>query len=234
VGGAAGAYASLLARRGYEVHLVDFVPLHVEQAQRAFDDLADSSFATATIADARRLPFRAHVFDAVLLLGPLYHLTERDDRIHTIGEALRILRGSGLIFAAAISRFASTYDGIARGFLSDENFRRIVEADVANGQHRNPTEHPDYFTTAYFHHPEELAEELVAAGSTLDGVFAIEGPASWLADYDYWADDPVRRDSLLTALRRVEREPSILGASAHILGIARRAARPTHQPPGMS
>ena len=35
VGGGPGTYAAPLARRGYRVHLVDPVPLHVEQARQA-------------------------------------------------------------------------------------------------------------------------------------------------------------------------------------------------------
>ncbi|PWT79618.1 MAG: class I SAM-dependent methyltransferase, partial [Acidobacteria bacterium] len=33
-----------------------------------------------------------------------------------------------------------------------------------------------------------------------------------------WAD-PIQRDRLLTAVRKMEREPSVLGASAHIMAI---------------
>jgi hypothetical protein len=35
--------------------------------------------------------------------------------------------------------------------------------------------------------------------------------------------DPTRRERLLAAIRRVEAEPSLLGASSHLLAIAHRA-----------
>ena len=95
VGGAAGAYAFWLADAGYEVHLVDPVPLHVEQALAASNARASRGLASAQVADARSLPFADASADAVLMLGPLYHLTAREDRLRALGEALRVLRPGG-------------------------------------------------------------------------------------------------------------------------------------------
>ncbi|WP_328930560.1 class I SAM-dependent methyltransferase [Streptomyces sp. NBC_00190] len=50
---------------------------------------------TTELGDARHLTAAAGTYDAVLLLGPLYHLTERDDRITALREALRVARGPG-------------------------------------------------------------------------------------------------------------------------------------------
>jgi hypothetical protein len=96
---------------------------------------------------------------------------------------------------------------------------------VREGQHRNPTEHFDWFTTAYFHLPDEFGAEIRESGLTLEGLFAIEGPASWIGrDIEPVLRDPDRRDRLLRAIRRVEGEASILGASDHLLGVARASA----------
>ncbi|HET9318099.1 MAG TPA: class I SAM-dependent methyltransferase, partial [Vicinamibacteria bacterium] len=80
VGGAAGAYALWLAARGYDVHLIDPVPLHVEQASRASTS-NERPLASASIGDARGLAREDRSADAVLLLGPLYHLIDRADRL---------------------------------------------------------------------------------------------------------------------------------------------------------
>src|SRR5215470_10724515 len=69
VGGGAGAYALWLAGLGYEVHLVDPVPLHVEQA-RTGSSAQRKPLASAAIGDARQLDRSDAAFDAVLLLGP--------------------------------------------------------------------------------------------------------------------------------------------------------------------
>src|SRR5438270_488547 len=81
----------------------------------------------------------------------------------------------GAILAAAITRFASTLDGIAREFLADAEFEPIVEGDVDTGVHLNPTRRPGWFTTAYSHRPDELRAELESAGFTVEAVLAIEG-----------------------------------------------------------
>ena len=90
VGGGAGAYAIPLAAAGYQVHLVDPVPLHVEQAAAASRD-AGTPLASASAGDARNLRAADGSADAVLLLGPLYHLTSRADRVTALREACRVL-----------------------------------------------------------------------------------------------------------------------------------------------
>ncbi len=225
VGGAAGAYALPLAAEGYEVHLLDPMALHVEQALAASAGQPDAPLASAVVGDARALPFDDESADVVLMLGPLYHLTLAADRTRALREARRALRPGGLLAAAAITRFASTLDGVAQGFLLEPGFEEIVERDLADGQHRNPDAHPGWFTTAYFHRPDELEREVAAAGLRVTAVMAIEGAVGAAAEthaLDAWLDDPGRREVLLRAIRRVEAEPSLLGASPHVMAIATR------------
>jgi len=222
VGGGAGVYALPLAREGYYVHLIDAVPLHVHQAREASALQRDAPLTSSQVGDARRLVWDDNSVEAVLLLGPLYHLISRDDRLQALWEAYRVVRPGGVVAAVAISRFASTYDGLLRGFLEDPRFEEIVERDVREGQHRNPTGRPEWFTTAYFHLPEELRDEVIEAGFKLEALVGIEGPAWVLPDLDPWLEDPLRRSRLLDVIRRVETEPSLLGATAHILVVGRR------------
>src|SRR5436309_942768 len=81
-----------LAARGYAVHLVDAVPLHVEQARQAGQAQPDHPLAGLAVGDARRLDWADAAVDAVLLLGPLYHLTAREDRVQALRESRRVLR----------------------------------------------------------------------------------------------------------------------------------------------
>src|SRR5512132_2898482 len=131
VGGGTGIHAAWLADDGHHVHLIDPIRRHVEQARR---HPASRGSITAELGDARDLRAARASFDAVLLLGPLYHLTEGDDRIRALREAARVLGPGGVTFVAAISRFASLFDGLADEFLFDPDFRPIVERDLHEGQ----------------------------------------------------------------------------------------------------
>ena len=223
VGGGPGIYACWLAARGYRVHLVDAMPLHVEQARQASARQPETPVASLRVEDARRLEDADATVDAVLLPGPLYHLTERGDRIQALREARRVLRPGGLLFAVGIGRFASLLSGMVDNFLGDPEAWVIVERDLRDGQHQNPTD-KDYFTTAFFHRPEELLSEVREAGFDLVDLLGVEGPAWLLPDLERrWADEG-ERERLLQAARAVEREPALLGIHPHLLAVARRPA----------
>jgi len=214
VGGGPGTYATPLARRGYQVRLLDPVPLHVEQARQAA--AREGTGFAADLADARELPEPAASQDAVLLFGPLYHLTSGADRARALTEAWRVLRPAGRLVAVGISRFASLTDGLFRGWLDDPAFRPMMERDLADGQHRNPDPagRPEFFTTAYFHHPGGLREETERARFTDVTVYGVEGPGWPLLEE--W-QDPARREHILFAARAVETEPSLAGFSPHLI-----------------
>jgi SAM-dependent methyltransferase len=214
VGGATGVHARWLRDDGYEVHLVDITPRHVEEAR--------AGGLPASVGDARHLDQPDASFDAVLLLGPLYHLVEREDRLAALAEARRVVVPGGLVAAAAINRFASLFDGLSRGFLFDPDFQAIVGEDLASGRHANPTNHPHWFTTAFFHHPQELRDEIAAAGLDVLDLVGVEGLAGWLGGLGARWDHEADRTVIIDAARVVESEPSLLGLSAHLLAVAVR------------
>jgi hypothetical protein len=136
---------------------------------------------------------------------------------------LRLTECYGLVdgfFARLL--LASLFDGLVRGLIDDPYFVEILERDLAEGQHRNPRNVPDYFTTAFFHHPFELAAEIREAGFSILELAAVEGPA-WLAK-DFagrWAD-PGRRAQILKLVRMVEHETAIMEVSPHIMIIGNK------------
>ena len=221
VGGGPGTYACWLARLGHEVHLVDASALHVDQARAASALEPTRPLASARVGDARRLDHADASVQAVLLLGPLYHLTEPRERLAALAEARRVLEPGGLLFAAAISRFASLLDGVRAGMFRDPAYVAIVERDLADGQHRNPTAE-DYFTTSYFHLPHELAAEMERAGFAVLELVGVEGPGWVVPDLESRWSNARERERLLWAARVVEREPTLLGLSPHLIAVGRR------------
>src|SRR5204862_7257984 len=120
---------------------------------------------------------------------PMYHLPSAEDSVTAQREAFRVIARGGICVAAAISRYASTLDGLARRLSLDPRFARIRDRDLADGQHRNDTGNADYSTTAYFHRPDDLRAELEAAGFGDVRILGVEGPAWILPDFDARWDD---------------------------------------------
>jgi ubiquinone/menaquinone biosynthesis C-methylase UbiE len=215
VGGGTGVHARWLAADGHSVHVVDPVPRHVGQAA-----LLDG--VTSELGDACSLAAEDASFDAVLMFGPLYHLVAREDRLRALHEAARVVQPGGPVFVAAISKFASLFDGLARGLLFEPGFPEIVERDLREGQHRNPDHLPHRFTTAHFHHSDDLRAEVSEAGLEVSELVGMEGLAGWLPQLEHRWADPQARDLILDSARAVESEPTLQGLSAHLLLVARR------------
>ncbi|MFV2084073.1 class I SAM-dependent methyltransferase [Micromonospora sp. LOL_021] len=207
VGGADGAYARHLAAAGHRIRLLDLVPAHVAQARSGRPAI------DADVADARALPETDDRYDATLLLGPLYHLVHRDDRITALAEAVRVTRPGGLVVAAAISRFAGPLHFAATRRWA-ESIAREARTLLTEGRN-NPG---IGFTVAYFHRVEELTDEFEAAGLTRVAVQGIEGPGWTAAEAAADAPDAdVVLDHALGIARVFGREPALLAASAHLL-----------------
>jgi ubiquinone/menaquinone biosynthesis C-methylase UbiE len=218
VGGGTGVHSFWLAGLGYTTHLVDIVPLHIEQARLAAEEPQAPRLASLKVGDARKLEFADESADAVLLFGPLYHLTERAARLQALAEARRVLRPGGVLFAYAISRYASTIYGLFNGLVWDADYLKMIDQELASGQHRKP-ETWNVFTTAFFHHPDELRAELDQAGMLVDEIVGIQGPGWITPDFEAQVKINQRLDILVEIARRMEKDAVL---SPHMLAVARR------------
>lgn len=216
VGGGPGTHARWLSEDGYAVHLVDPVPRHVEAAKEV-------PGCTVEVGDARELAADDASFDIVLLLGPLYHLPQREDRDRALSEARRVLRPGGLLAAAGINRYASLFEHTAFAHLCKDSVRESIGNILATRVHDGKKA----FTTAYFHSGDELRAEVADAGFQDAEVFGIEGPAWGMlkATEQHTGESVIGTplfDSALTAARMAEPYPELLAASSHLLTIGRR------------
>jgi len=223
VGGGPGMYSCWLAKSGYEVHLIDAVPLHVEQARRASQAQPSHPITSLKVGDARKLDYPDASADAVLLHGPLYHLTDREDRLAAIRESKRILRPGGVLLGVGVSRYASTHLGLVRWWIDDPEYLQMCKRELTDGHHVPPPSWPGLFTTAFFHHPDELKTEMEDAGLVHEETLAVQGPGWLVPEFEERWKDEGQRKVLLKVIRWMEKEPVALGMSPHIVAVARNS-----------
>ena len=219
VGGGTGTHAAYLAAQGYDVTLLDPVLGHVELATTRARDASTASFE-ARLGTADDLPCGDETVDAVLLMGPLYHLVDGADRLAALNEARRVLRPGGRILAEVICRHAWVLDATIKGLLDSPAIWADFERNIDMGLSQDPANVSDGSFWAYFHRPDELRQELVDAGFDDIELVAVEGYAWLLGDLEARMANP---EPLLRAVRLTETEPSMLGCSAHVIGCAIRS-----------
>lgn len=220
VGGGTGVHSRWLAEAGHRVTLVDPVPAHVERA-------ATAGTFEAVLGDARDLPAPDVSVDAVLLLGPLYHLISRRDRLRALAEAHRVLVPGGLLFAQGIGRLTAFADAATRGgfeTLDGNDLHILRTGEWANAMGGFPGGH--------FHTVSELRAEVEEAGFEDVAVHGVEGPN--VGALELVADDPELLDLAVRLADRFDaalaERPSLVArpedgaaeASPHLLAIARR------------
>jgi SAM-dependent methyltransferase len=217
VGGGSGYYSRHLSEAGYSVHLIDPVREHVRRASEITPPLA-----SAVVGDARLLPWADDTADVVLVMGPLYHLQDRGDRMAALREANRVLRPGGLLVSTIIPRWASAMVGMIREWVFDPSFAEMVRQEVTAGLHCRPESWPNLFMDGYFHSIPDIETEMTEAGFFVSSCLAVEGPAWMCANFAEAWDDPERRGRILEIARMAESDPSLLSASPHVAVISRK------------
>ncbi|MBP7402862.1 MAG: class I SAM-dependent methyltransferase [Clostridia bacterium] len=231
IGGAYGEYAWPLAALGYETHLFDLSPANIRMSAELAAEWPGVALAAAETADARSIGRPDGFADAILFMGPMYHITERHERQAALAECRRLLKPGGRLFTGAISRYATalwatTVFGAKNDLLAEPAFQGMIEREIATGHHIRPEDSAYHgIGRSYFHLPRELAEELAEAGFSGNDVRGILG-GGWLApDLDGVWQDPVRRGAVMRIVRLMEKEESLLGLSTHLLAISEKPGR---------
>ncbi|MFD8141829.1 class I SAM-dependent methyltransferase [Streptomyces sp. NPDC059708] len=204
VGGGPGVHARWLTDGGYRVLVVDPVEGHVRQARE--QGLA------ACVGDARQLGQADGSFDAVLMLGPLYHLPDEDGRARAWREAHRVVRPGGLVAAAALNRYAK---------LMGLDSPRALE--IARTGLRVRGGGP----TTYYHDPSELRVEARRAGLDDLAVYGLHGPAYEALRAEERRTGkrdlgPKALETALAAARFADGHPELVVSSLHLLAVTRR------------
>lgn len=234
IGGGPGRYALHLTQLGYRVTLVDI-------SQRSLD-LALEKSITAGIylpppvrGNATDLPDRSPdypddfsgVFDVVLLMGPLYHLLELEERLAAVREAFRVLRPGGLVFASFITRFAPLRDVAIHSpawiFNHPERYQQLLENGI------NPAHEASTFPDSYFAHPDEIEPLMASGGFNLEILQGCEGLIAGHEEAVNALDDELW-EAWVELNYRAGREPTLRGASDHLLCVGSKPVPPPIDP----
>ena len=222
VGAGTGRYTVGLARRGYEVLAVDLSAELIARARRLLADEGLADRVEFRVGDARHLSdITDGAFDAVLLMGPLYHLVLKDDRLLAVRQAYDRLVPGGVLFSALISRFGIMGDllrNVPQWIEDPVEVRCVIERG------RDPLGYPKGGFRGYFATVSEIAPLHEEAGFRTEVVAGVE-PAISADDESYNQLEGQRRELWLDLLYELSREPSLVASSRHVLYIGRRPSR---------
>ncbi|MEO3947744.1 class I SAM-dependent methyltransferase [Gorillibacterium sp. CAU 1737] len=218
VGAGGGAYSFTYAGRGHEVTAVDLTPKHIELIQAKSQETGIP--LTAEVGNALNLSrYGEGTFDAVLCLGPMYHLTAEEDRDQCIEECLRVLKPGGVLAIAYIGKF-SVMPMLAsrqREFLREDVIRQVLDRGMTRAG-----EETCFWTDACFLSPQEMENMLaryevveVDHAGTDSICHTIQDAIDGMTEEEY--------GTWLSYHYETCREPSIRGMSTHGLYVCCKA-----------
>jgi SAM-dependent methyltransferase len=223
IGGGPGRYALWLAERGYRVVLADLSPALLDIAREQVRQSSVGTCVEAIVeADACDLSGWADdIFDAVLALGPFYHLPDSSDRERAAAELHRVLRPGGVAFVALMPRYAFLRRTMS---IPDERHRladpAFIQRVMEDGVFINDV--AGRFTGGYGVRPEEVMPFFERHGFVTRALLACQGMVPDMQDVmaQMQQEDPVAYQHTLEVILQSAADPSILGMSAHLLYIA--------------
>ncbi|WP_422038048.1 class I SAM-dependent methyltransferase [Roseibium sp.] len=212
-----GRYALDLTAAGHSVDLRDLSPENIARAREEAHKRG-LTFNAAQAGDARDLSDLPDAdYDAVLVLGPLYHLTSEDDRNRVISETVRVLKPGGIAAFAFISRFAAAHYQLKTDPAAIGQRRAVIDEFLNERRHRLASE-TDFFVDAHFVDPSEVPSVFHGTGLEQRALFGAE---SMMAQSEWrLADLPVaERRQWLDFAVSVAETPAALYGSEHIVFI---------------
>lgn len=220
IGGGTGEYSVWLKKLGHKVSLIDLTPDHIKAA---LTTCKSEGIELDYVSTGNSLNTNLHSdqFDIVLMLGPLYHLINRDERIRSLKEGYRVLKNDGILICSTIGRYTVMMYGYLYNSIDDPDFQLIVEKVLSGGIHRNANV-TDFFTDSYFHRIHDLEDEVREAGLNIQKSIGIEGPFWIVDDIEKRCNDISKLNVMLKLIKMIESKRDIIGASKHYIVVAKK------------
>ena len=232
IGGAYGEYAWWLSSLGYEVHLFDLSETNIKMSEELADEYPGVHLKDVMVCDARSIPRPERSADVILFMGPLYSITEYEERILAIKECYRLLKDGGILFSAALTPYSvlvpriTTYhaDSSKKGTeLDDPAVISIIARALQDGCYINPERKiANGLGSSHLHTAKALREELSCGGFVTDTIHGVMGGA-WLApNLNGLLEKEETKNVLMETVRMLDNHEEIIGLSGHLLAVSRK------------
>ncbi len=220
VGAGPGRYAEFLLKRNCKVGVVDVSRKSLEAFNKRIKGVFKRNILFSEIACATNLSFiDSNTADAVLLMGPLYHLIYFGERAKAISEAFRILKKGGILFAV----FLSTYNHIAQ-FYEENRFCCSNDADILMKDVATTVKFQGYNVPQYKCLPEIAVHSIEPQGFNTMHIRNLEGIGVKYTENEmikYFSPEGKRK--LLLNLRSTCENPELIGYANQFLYVGKKS-----------
>jgi ubiquinone/menaquinone biosynthesis C-methylase UbiE len=223
IGGGPGRYSIWLAWQGYRVTLADLSPdlLAIARRKAAEEGVELDQVVEANAVDLSR--FDDNSFDAILCLGPMYHLLEESDRQAVAGELFRVLNRGGHAFVAFLNHLGALRAAVNQ----DIPFFTPYTFDIVKRWHYDHVmDFPvaGIFSPAWVIHPLDVAPFMERSGFGSVEVISSQSVAGDVQGHlALFAErQPELHAWVIDELANIANDPTIIGSGWHLLYIGRK------------
>lgn len=223
LGGGPGRYTIELAKSGHILHLADLSQTLLDEAKKKISEQGISNVKSITQVNAVDLSrYNDCSFDAVLLFGPLYHLTNEEERVSCVREINRVLKPNGLVFASFIPYLTGAIGVAGRMFyfpdqVSTETLKRVFDNGIFNNNANKG------FQEGYYPTSHEVADLFEKNGFSKVLLRSIRGWGSSREEQIYKLKDenPEKYEAVINLINETADEPAIIEMCMHAIYVGK-------------
>ena len=214
-----GRYADVLLKKGYHVAVNDISSKSIEITRNRIGN-NKNLLKNATGNALNTSLWKEYSWDAVLMLGPMYHLVEYQSRIDLLKKASAHIKKGGYLFTGFMTRTGALIYGIKNnpeGIRSPNGARKLWET----GTDDDFVEATEWFTHAYFSHPEEIKKKKKKSGLEPLHLAGAEGIFGERFEEFHTLPEYLKNQWMQFVIDHCE-DPHMLGHSKHLLSVSRQ------------
>jgi ubiquinone/menaquinone biosynthesis C-methylase UbiE len=221
IGAGPGRYAEYLLRMGCKVGLADLSEKSLGAFYGRISDRYKHNILFSRVACATDLSFIDNESaDAALLMGPMYHLTECEERTRAISECFRILKPGGLLFAVFMSIFSEKHKHHEHGehtICCSDHVKQLLNERITTISFQG------YSIPQYRCMPDMAKNSIETNGFGTIRIRNIEGTGSALTEHELnKINTPEEKQKLFVSLRLSCEDESLLGLTRQYLYVGRK------------